>query len=283
MTDPLAVQVPTSLAGQQVVGTRITTPWLPGAWEITQGWGQTDYDGEPEGHGYAHWHAGVDIGCDSGTVITLPAGLSGKAKAVDNPGGYGTALVVQLDSPQLDVWLGHNRQRFVSDGEQLRAGMQLAATNSTGNSTGPHLHFEVRPRDGRYGTDIDPSTLLLSGTSVALLSAPGADVNPYNPIDPRYFVWEAQHGLLELERTVLGGGQVLLGGGMLLGGLLVAGYGLRGRTSQQLQTDVRRAIVRRPAPAPRRPRPSPVGEAERTRLRPSLQRRLPAPRPGAAP
>lgn len=278
MIDSNSVQAPTSLAGQAVVGTVITTPWLPGAWEVTQGWGQTDYSREPEGHGYQHWHAGVDIGCDSGTVLAMPAGLTGTAKAVDNPSGYGTALVVQLDQPRLDVWFGHLRQRLVSDGEQLRPGMLLAVTNSTGNSTGPHLHFEVRPRDGRYGTDLDPSALLLQGTSATpaeLLAARG-DQNPYGPLDPRSIAWDLQHGIQSVQATLVGGGQVALGAGMLLSGLLVTGYGVRGRTAGQLRRDVGRAVTVRRREARRRSRPAPVTGAEATRVRPNLQQRAAA-------
>lgn len=280
----MAVDAPTDLAGQQVVGTRIQTPWMPGTWEVTQGWGATDYGGEPEGHGALHWHAGVDIGCSSGTVLTLPAGLSGTARLLDNPGGYGTALVLLLDSGQ-GVVLGHLRQRYVGDGQVIRPGELLAATDSTGNSTGPHLHFEVRPLDpktalgiARYGTDVDPSALLLSGTPGAagaqLLAAQGPQ-NPYNPLDPRAAIWDAEQGFAAIADKFIASGQVALGSGMLLAGLLVTGYGARGRSAGDLQRDVVRTWRRRPAPkpAPRR-EPAPMG-AERTRLRPSLQRRLP--------
>jgi murein DD-endopeptidase MepM/ murein hydrolase activator NlpD len=267
------------LAGQSVVGTMITSPWFPGSWEVTQGYGQTDYSGEPEGHGAAHWHAGVDIGLDSGTELHMPAGLSGRARAMDNPNGYGTALIVLLDNGPA-VLLGHLRQRWVADGDQLRPGDLLAASDSTGNSTGPHLHFEVRPQDsksptgmGAYGTDLDPSALLTSGSSASLLG--------FGLPDP----------IGDLERTVSGGiqnavlkalqaGQVAVGGGLALSGLLVAGYGLRGRSPALLRRDVGR-LVRRPSQAPprRRPQPAPSG-AEATRLRPNLQ---PAPPPAGVP
>lgn len=279
-----SVQTATSLQGQAVVGTMVTSPWFGGSWEVTQGWGQTDYSGEPEGHGYTHWHAGVDVGLDSGTILVLPAGLGGMAKAVDNPGGYGTALVVQLDSGE-DVWLGHLRQRFVQDGQQLRAGDQLAATNSTGNSTGPHLHFEVRPRGGRYGTDVDPSQLLLAGAETQLLAASGPQ-NPYGPLDPRHALWAAEQGLTQgatqLGKVLLNGGQVALGSVLMLSGLLVTGYGLRGRTPGQLAADVRRTVsVRRRQPRSRARRQPQVSGAEATRVRPNLQPREPASRPSA--
>jgi hypothetical protein len=282
--------VTTDLAGQAVVGTMISSPWFSGTYEVTQGWGQTDYGGEPEGHGVLHWHAGVDIGLPCGTVISLPAGLSGTAKALDNPGGYGTALIVQLDSG-IDVLLGHNRQRLVTDGEVLRPGMQLTVSNNTGNSTGCHLHFEVRPHGGRYGTDVDPSAVLLDGTaasipgsSSAVLAGSDPNVNPYNPVDPRSIAWELQHGITQVGGVLVNSGQVALGGVMLLGGLLITGYGLRGKSAGQLAGDTGALLSRRPRMARRRPAPPPVTGAERTRVRTTLQRRLPPePAPRALP
>lgn len=282
----------TDLAGQAVVGTMISSPWFSGTYEVTQGWGQTDYGGEPEGHGFTHWHAGVDIGLPCGTIIQLPDGLSGTAVTLDNPGGYGTALIVRLDSG-IDVLLGHNRQRLVTDGEVLRPGTQLSVSNNTGNSTGCHLHFEVRPAKGRYGTDVDPSAVLLSGTAATtipiatapdgtLLSTNDPNVNPYNPIDPRSIGWELQHGITQVGGVLVNSGQVALGGVLLLGGLLVTGYGLRGQGAGQLAGDAGR-LMRRPTRRPSsQPAPPPVTGAERTRVRTTLQRRLP-PEPAALP
>jgi len=277
------VAAPSSLAGQGVVGTRVTSPWMPGTWEVTQGWGATDYGGEPEGHGFTHWHAGVDIGCSSGTVLSVPAGLGGTARAMDNPGGYGTALVLILDSGQGLVF-GHLRQRYVEDGAVIRPGDLLAATDSTGNSTGPHLHFEVRPLDakaplgiGRYGTDVDPSALFLAGQPgpAQLLSSTGVTQNPYSPLDPRSALWDAEQGWIAIGQKLLGGAQVALGSVMLLGGVAFTAYGVRGQGVGELRRDAVRVVRRRPAPPARRTAPSPVEGAERTRVRQNLQRRLP--------
>ncbi|HXM54533.1 MAG TPA: peptidoglycan DD-metalloendopeptidase family protein [Candidatus Dormibacteraeota bacterium] len=260
-----------SLYGQSVVGQMVTTPWFPGSWEVTQGWGPTDYDGEPEGHGYQHWHAGADVGVDCGTTITLPAGLSGTARALDNPGGYGTALIVLLNGYPVGVLLGHLRQRLVDDRQQVQGGTPLAISNSTGNSTGCHVHFEVRPQDSkqplgiaRYGNDIDPSQWLTSGqagTSAELLSATqdqglGAAI---------------QRG----AQTILAGAEVLMGAGLVIAGLIATAYGMRGQSAEQLGRDVRRRTraLARPRPERRRepePDTTPAGE---TRIRPDLQRR----------
>jgi len=257
-----------SLYGQSVVNELLTTPWFPGSWTVTQGWGPTDYGGEPEGHGYQHWHAGVDVGVDCGTTITLPLGLTGRVRSFDNPDGYGTALVVLIDGGP-GILLGHLRQRLVDDGQIVQGGDQLAVSNSTGNSTGCHVHFEVRPQDnrqplgiGRYGTDVDPSAWLVAGeagTSVELFAASGPSFTD---------------SLLKGVQTLTAGGQVLMGVLMVIGGFVAVAYGARGASVAQLQGDAQRTVRqlaqprRRARPAPRQP----TTTAGETRIRPDMQR-----------
>lgn len=245
----------TSVAGQGTVGQRFTTPWWDGSFEETQGWGPSPLSLEPEGHGYAHWHAGADIGLPCGTHLKLPGNLQQvRAVWVDNPGGYGTALMLQLGLPilqrgvnvqrtkRVDVWLGHLRQRLVSDGEIISGGKEIALSNNTGNSTGCHVHFEVRPGGARYGTDIDPSATLLTGDPAG---SPGSgsttttdDQNPYNPFDPRYEVWNLEHsvstGVTALAQELVGLGQVALGSVVLIAGVGVTIMALRGRSLPQI-------------------------------------------------
>lgn len=264
-----------SLQGQSVVGQMLTTPWVQGQWEVTQGWGPTSYDGEPEGHGYQHWHAGVDIGVDCGSTVVLPGGLTGTARSMDNPGGYGSALIVLVDGGPA-ILLGHLRQRLVDDGQQVKGGDQLAITNSTGNSTGCHLHFEVRPQDpkqplgmGKYGTDLDPSGWLLApaeAQSGAQLLSTSSSLNPFDQLGK-----VIGQGLT----TLFAGAEVLAGLGLLVGGLVATAYGLRGQGPQELQRDAGRRVraLARPRPERRRPAPQPTSEAAESRVRPDMQRR----------
>jgi hypothetical protein len=251
------------------VGETLTSPWFPGAWQVTQGWGPTSYDGEPEGHGYSHWHAGVDVGVACGTTITLPAGITGTARSLDNPDGYGTALVILVDGGP-GILLGHLRQRLVDDGQAVQGGDELAVSNSTGNSTGCHVHFEVRPQDskqplgiGKYGTDLDPSAWLVAGaagTSAELFS---------NTSSPSF-----ADAILKGVQTLVTGAQVMIGAGMVLVGLVVTVYGARGAGPAQLQRDASRAATGLSRPR-RRERPAPrvqMSEAGETRIRPDLQR-----------
>src|SRR5439155_1372883 len=64
-----------------------------------------------------------------------------------------------------DIYLGHLATRLAKNGQVVREGDILAVPDSSGNSTGPHLHFEVRQPDGKYGTDADPSQWLLYGSA----------------------------------------------------------------------------------------------------------------------
>ena len=274
-TQTLSLQPPArSLAGQEHVGEIVSTPWASGSWEVNQGWGVTALDIEPEGHGYAHWHAGVDVAMECGTVLVMPQGLSGVARSFDNPSGYGTALIVLVQGGP-GIVLGHLRQRLVDDGAVLSPGDQLAVTNSTGNSTGCHLHFEVRPQDSRqplgiarYGNDIDPSSWLLSASG----SPTDAQLLAFNPGQ------DVSNAIGAFVGKILAGGEVLLGTGMLVGGLVAAAWGLRGGTPAGLQRATRRRVrpLLRPRPSPGPPTPRRPAPAAVSRMRPDLRPSEPA-------
>ncbi len=96
-------------------------------------------------------HTGVDIGTPSGTTIV--AAQSGDVIYSDWYGGYG--LVVMIDHGGGIVTLyGHNSKLLVKVGQTVTKGDPISLSGTTGLSTGPHLHFEVRV-DGDY---VDPLT-----------------------------------------------------------------------------------------------------------------------------
>ncbi len=91
-------------------------------------------------------HTGLDIATASGTPIKVVA--SGTVTYADYKGSYGN--VVKVDHGNgLETWYAHTSKMYVSEGQQVQAGDVIAAVGSTGNSTGPHLHFEVRV-DGEH-------------------------------------------------------------------------------------------------------------------------------------
>ena len=63
-------------------------------------------------------------------------------------GGYGNLIILDHGNG-IQTYYGHCSKLYVTKGKQVEAGDKIAAVGSTGNSTGPHLHFEIR-KDGVY-------------------------------------------------------------------------------------------------------------------------------------
>ena len=98
-------------------------------------------------------HTGLDIAAPYGTPIKAAAG--GTVTFSGYSGGYG--YVVKLDNVNgVETYYGHCSKLYVSTGEKVEAGDTIAAVGSTGNSTGNHLHFEVRVN----GAVINPQNYL---------------------------------------------------------------------------------------------------------------------------
>jgi murein DD-endopeptidase MepM/ murein hydrolase activator NlpD len=99
-------------------------------------------------------HAGIDIAVASGT--TVAAAAAGKVIVAGwDDGGCGNMVVIDHGG-HLATQYCHLSQIFVGLGQEVQRGQAIAASGSTGNSTGPHLHFGVRV-DGR---PVDPMTYL---------------------------------------------------------------------------------------------------------------------------
>ena len=87
-------------------------------------------------------HAGLDIGAPSGTLVY--AAVSGTVTSSGwNVFGYGNLLIVR-GARGRDYYYAHNSSLLVRVGQTVRQGQPIARVGNTGNSTGPHLHFEVR-------------------------------------------------------------------------------------------------------------------------------------------
>ena len=105
--------------------------------------------------GTMRWHAGVDLAAALGTPVR--ATTEGVVNTADWTGGYG--LLVALDNGHgLQTRYGHLSRLNVLPGQQVQRGDVIGFVGSTGNSTGPHLHYEIRlngkpvdPRLGRHG------------------------------------------------------------------------------------------------------------------------------------
>ena len=92
-------------------------------------------------YGYSKLHTGMDIGASSGSAIV--AANAGTVISSGWNGGYGKCIVVDHGGGVTTLY-AHCSALYVSVGQSVTRGQQIAAVGSTGNSTGPHCHFEVR-------------------------------------------------------------------------------------------------------------------------------------------
>lgn len=98
-------------------------------------------------------HAGIDIAAGRGTPIY--AAKAGTVTVAGTAGGYGTAVYIDHGGGLFSRY-GHMQRTTVTRGQKVEQGQQIGLCNSTGNSTGNHLHFEIRPGD----RPVDPLPLL---------------------------------------------------------------------------------------------------------------------------
>ena len=125
-----------------------------------------------DGFGYpgGRRHDGIDFPAPMGSSVGA-AGVGTVTFAGFNSGGYGNLVVVQ-HRLGYQTWYAHLSRFAVSTGSAVAGGVRIGYVGSTGRSTGPHLHFEVR----HNGVPINPLPMLLAQTSLKLLPAPAAPV-----------------------------------------------------------------------------------------------------------
>lgn len=96
-------------------------------------------------YGYAKFHAGIDIGAGMGTAILAADGGTVTVSTYD--GGYGNYVMINHGDGKSTLY-AHMSSRGVSVGQSVTKGQTIGYVGSTGNSTGPHLHFEIRVNGG---------------------------------------------------------------------------------------------------------------------------------------
>lgn len=104
--------------------------------------------------GNLSFHSGLDIGAPMGTPVL--SALPGRVVAADSIGGYGLAVVVENETTRQRNLYGHLSGIAVQPGVQVTQGTVLGWVGSTGNSTGPHLHFESQVHTDNGWTAVDP-------------------------------------------------------------------------------------------------------------------------------
>lgn len=99
------------------------------------------------------FHSGIDFGADYGT--TIYAAAKGRVIFAGWYGGYGNAIVIS-HGDQLTTLYAHASELLVTESQDVQQGQPIATVGSSGLSTGPHLHFEVRTA----GEPTDPTLYL---------------------------------------------------------------------------------------------------------------------------
>ncbi len=124
---------------------------------------------------FGRMHKGVDLALNIGdTVRAALPGIVGRVGY--EPGGYGNFIVVAHNNG-VETRYAHLNQSIVMPGQKVEAGEPIALGGNTGNSTGPHLHFEVR----YMGTPLDPLAMFdFSGRTMNMAGRKGiaTDTNP---------------------------------------------------------------------------------------------------------
>ncbi|MBV2154620.1 M23 family metallopeptidase [Kitasatospora sp. SUK 42] len=104
----------------------------------------------------AGYHTGVDFAVGPGTPVLAVGNATVESARWD--GAYGKEVVLRLDDGRFAQY-AHLSALSVSAGDRVSAGQRVGLSGSTGNSTGPHLHFEIRTSN-RYGAVINPIAYL---------------------------------------------------------------------------------------------------------------------------
>ncbi|MEA5577666.1 murein hydrolase activator EnvC family protein [Anabaena sp. UHCC 0451] len=103
--------------------------------------------------GYRRFHGGLDFAASYGS--TIRSADSGTVIFAGWYGGYGKSLIID-HGKGITTLYAHCSELYVSEGQSVQKGQAIAAVGSTGLSTGPHLHFEVR----RNGSPVNPADYL---------------------------------------------------------------------------------------------------------------------------
>ncbi|MFH7244184.1 MAG: peptidoglycan DD-metalloendopeptidase family protein [Spirulina sp.] len=107
------------------------------------------------------FHSGTDLAAPMGTPVL--ATQAGRVAVADFLGGYGLTVILRHGDGNLESRYAHLSQVAVRSGEWIDQGEVIGLVGSTGTSTGPHLHFEVRQLTGEGWVAMDPGEVLEYG------------------------------------------------------------------------------------------------------------------------
>jgi murein DD-endopeptidase MepM/ murein hydrolase activator NlpD len=93
---------------------------------------------------HGNYHPGIDLACPQGTPVLATASGVVESAVFDQEYGY---VVTIRHSDSVKTLYGHNREILVDPGQQIDVGSRIALSGSTGRSTAPHVHYEIRIHD----------------------------------------------------------------------------------------------------------------------------------------
>ena len=114
----------------------------------------TSYYGKRHGRGF---HTGIDIAASKGTPIKAVADglVIASGKGLDGFSKYGRIVILDHGNGVRTIY-AHNKKNNVRSGSCIRTGDVIGEVGTSGNATGPHLHFEIR----KYGDPLNPMLYL---------------------------------------------------------------------------------------------------------------------------
>lgn len=174
-------------------------------------------------------HPGTDYGCPTGTQVK--AATDGQVIYAGPASGFGDHCVsIWHPAYGVTTLYGHMEAHYVNVGDSVLAGQVIGLSDSQGNSTGPHLHLEVRPIKAPFGgnpPNIDPELWLTShgATSkpgqVSLTGSvqpAGLNLNPFDGFGIPEAIGQAVAKVLSymLDGAMIAAGIVCIGGGLIM-------------------------------------------------------------------
>jgi murein DD-endopeptidase MepM/ murein hydrolase activator NlpD len=145
----------TTFGGTQTSPAGAVFAWPIQGAVLTQGFGPTDLAIEPSMFGFPHFHTGLDLASANTRIGAAADGVVAAVGAGNT--GYGNYVIIAHGGGLVTLY-GHLAVTMVTVGQTVTQGQQIGVEGTTGNSTGVHLHFEVRLN----GTPVDPSPYLPS-------------------------------------------------------------------------------------------------------------------------
>lgn len=127
----------------EIIANAWVLPIAAGTYELTGSFGESSSL-------WANTHTGLDFAAPYGASIMSIA--NGVVTSTGYDGSYGNQTIVTLEDGT-EIWYCHQASFLVSPGDTVRGGEVIGTVGSTGNSTGPHVHIEVRPG---AGDPVDP-------------------------------------------------------------------------------------------------------------------------------